>query len=109
MRVYPIPSDLNEKEKIIGGILNLNQFFWVIGGLAFGAVVFVLTYFSFQVVVLSAILGLVLATSGLPFALYKRNQLTLFQYLWYKHTFKRKVKHLPNIRKENGNEIWLSS
>ena len=38
MRSYTVPPDINEKEKIIGGILNINQFFWLLGGFIFGAV-----------------------------------------------------------------------
>lgn len=90
---------MNEKEKIIGGILNLNQFFWVLGGLIIGAVVFAL---SFPVVggTLSLILGALFCLTGIPFAVYKKNGLTLYQYITYKRKFNKKVKKLPNIRKE---------
>lgn len=99
MRVYQVPPDMNEKEKIIGGLLNLNQFFWVLGGLILGAVVLAL---SFQVVggMFALILGVLFCFTGLPFALYKKNGLTLYQYITYKQKFKKKVKKLPNIRKE---------
>lgn len=91
---------MNEKEKIIGGILNLNQFFWVLGGLVLGASVFALVFSLTKIAGLSLFVGAVFCLSGTPFALYKKNGLTLFEYLTRKRKFKKKVKHLPNQRKE---------
>ncbi|WCF11724.1 PrgI family protein (plasmid) [Paenibacillus thiaminolyticus] len=99
MRVYQVPPDMNEKEKIIGGILNLNQFFWVLGGLILGAIVFAITFPLFGGG-FSLFLGFLFCLSGVPFAVYKKNGLTLYEYLTYKRKFKKKVQKLPNIRKE---------
>lgn len=90
---------MKEKEKVIGGVLNINQFFWILGGLLLGAGVLAM---GFQIVggVFAAILAVPVCLSGVPFAVYKKNGLTLFQYLSYKRKFKGKVQKLPNIRKE---------
>lgn len=98
MRSYTIPPNTNEKEKIIGGILNINQFFWVLGGLLIGGAMFALTFGIFGK--FSLVIGFVFCLSGLPFVLYKKNDLTLFQYITLKNKFNKKVKHLPNKRKE---------
>jgi hypothetical protein len=100
MRVYTVPPDMKEKEKIIGGILNINQFFWILGGLVLGASVFALTFTLTKMGGFSLTLGGLFCLTGVPFALYKKNGLTLFQYITRKRKFKKKVKHLPNKRKE---------
>ncbi|MDF2879520.1 MAG: hypothetical protein K0R54_77 [Clostridiaceae bacterium] len=99
MRVYNVPPDMNEKEKIIGGLFNINQFFWIVGGIGIGATVFALCYLLFGGTG-AIILGLPLCFSGFPFAIYKKNGLTLYQYITRKRKFKKKVHKLPNIRKE---------
>ncbi|WCK56942.1 PrgI family protein (plasmid) [Aneurinibacillus sp. Ricciae_BoGa-3] len=100
MRVYNIPPNMNEKEKVIGGILNLNQFFWVLGGLALGASVFGIIYSLTKIGGLALTMGGLFCLSGAPFALYKKHGLTLFQYLTRKRRFKKKTQKLPNMRKE---------
>lgn len=91
---------MNEKEKVIGGILNINQFFWVLGGLVLGATVFGLFFTVTGMGGFSLFVGGVFCLSGTPFALYKKNGLTLFEYIVRKRKFKKKVKKLPNQRKE---------
>lgn len=98
MRSYIVPPNTNEKEKVIGGVLNINQFFWVLAGLLIGGLVIILTHKILGQ--FSIVLGLVFASSGLPFVLYKKNDLTLFQYITLKRKFDKKVKKLPNRRKE---------
>lgn len=100
MRVYNVPPDMKEKEKVIGGVLNINQFFWILGGLALGASVFAMVFSLTRLGGLSIALGGIFCLSGTPFALYKKNGLTLYQYLTRKRKFKKKVKKLPNQRKE---------
>lgn len=99
MASYKMPPDMKEKEKIIGGILTLVQFFWVLIGLALGAGFFVI---GFGIIggKASLIFGGIIALSGVPFVVYKKNNLTLFQYLRFKRAFKKKTHRLPNIRKE---------
>lgn len=91
---------MGEKEKIIGGVLNINQFFWVLTGLAVGASVFGASFALIGNGVLSLALGGIFCLSGAPFALYKKNGLTLYQYIVWKRKFKKKTKKLPNQRKE---------
>ena len=90
---------MNEKEKVIGGILNINQFFWVLSGLILGAIVFAL---SFAIVggAVALTLGIVCCFTGVPFAIYKKNGLTLFELIKYHLRFRKKTKHLPNKQKE---------
>lgn len=42
---YKIPTELNEEEKIIGGVLTLKQFGYVAVGLIIGIVLFSVFYF----------------------------------------------------------------
>ena len=90
---------MNEKEKVIGGILNINQFFWVLGGLGLSAVVFSV---SFGIVggTASLILAFPFIFAGTPFAFYKKHNLTLFEFITRRKAFKKKTKKLPNIKKE---------
>lgn len=90
---------MNEKEKVIGGILNINQFFWVLSGLGLSAIVFATT-FGIVGGTASLILAFPLIFAGLPFALYKKHDLTLYQLITRRRKFKKKVKKLPNIKKE---------
>lgn len=98
MRVYVVPPDMNEKEKVIGGILNINQFFWILGGLILGAVVFAICFNLIGGTPALVVAGFCCLT-GIPFVVFKKNGLTLYQYITYKQKFKRKTKKLPNIRK----------
>lgn len=100
MRVYNVPPNMNEKEKIIGGLLNINQFFWILGGLVFGASTFAVLFTLTKIAGLSLFVAGIFCLSGAPFALYKKKGLTLFEYLTLKRKFKKKVKKLPNQRKE---------
>lgn len=98
MRSYTVPPDINEKEKIIGGILNINQFFCLLGGFILGAVMFVITFPLFGK--FSLVIGGIFALTGVPFVIIKPKGLTLYEYLKRKQKFKKKAKHLPNIKKD---------
>lgn len=98
MRSYLIPPDTNEKEKIVGGILNLNQFLWLVGGFVLGLATFALMFPFFGVGAL--IFPIIWTGAALPFAVYKPKGLTLFQLLLLKKRFKNKTQKLPNKRKE---------
>lgn len=98
MRKYNLPVSLTEKEKVIGGILNINQFAWIISGIVLGLAVFIISYFVINLFV-AIILGLGYGVTGFPFAFYKKNGLTLFEYLSRKRKFNKKSKRLMNIRK----------
>lgn len=99
MKMYTVPPNMNEKEKVIGGVLDINQFFWILGGMGVSATVFAMTFGIFGGTA-SLIISAPLLLLGTPFAFYKKNGLTLFQFLSRKRKFKKKVKKLPNIKKE---------
>lgn len=97
MRSYNIPPDMNEKEKIIGGVLDLGQFFWILGGLLLGALVFVILFPLLNK--FSLIFALIFGLSGVPFVVIKKEGLTLFEYHKRKRKFNKKTHKLPNRRK----------
>ena len=99
MRNYVVPPDVNEKEKIVGGIFNINQFFWLLGGLGLGALMLILTFPLFGKGAL--FIGGLFSLSGIPFVAIKPKDLTLFEYMKRKRKFKKKTKYLPNERKIN--------
>lgn len=99
MRMYQIPPDTREKEKIIGGVLDLYQFFWILIGLLIGAGVFALLFFLIGGI-FSIVIGAIFCLTGVPFAFYRKNGLTLFQLIKYTYLFNKKNHYLPNMRKE---------
>lgn len=99
-RIYQVPPDMKEKEKIIGGLLTLQQFYWILGGGGLGAFLFISTYLITKIGGLAIFLGILGMASGLPFALIKKHELPLFTYLRRKRQFKKKEKKLINKRKD---------
>lgn len=99
MRNYPVPPDMREREKIIGGLLDLSQFIWILIGLGIGAGMFVLTFPLFGKG--SIVFGILGIFSGMPFAFYEKHGLSLFEYLKRKRTFDKKTKILENVRNNN--------
>lgn len=96
MQSYSIPADTNEKEKIIGGILNINEFLWILAGFILGLFVFAaLSSFLGKGAI---VVGLLFTPVGVPFVVIKKEGLTLFEYLKRKQEFKTKAKLLPNKR-----------
>ena len=99
-KYYQVPPDMKEKEKIIGGLLTLQQFYWILGGTGLGAVLFIATYVLTHIGFLAIMLGILGIASGVPFAIVKKNDLPLFTYLSRKRQFKKKEKKLINKRKD---------
>ena len=97
MKSYVVPPDINEKEKIVGGILTLDQLLWVFAGFVLGGLVFVITFNYFGK--FSLVLGGTSCLTSVPFIVYKKNNLTLFEHLKRKHKFNKKTRHLPNDRR----------
>jgi|GEM_PF-6798491 len=97
-KIYKVPPDIRIKEKVIGGILTLAQAGWIAGGLVLGLILFLITFTLSKFLAVS--LFIISTAIGLPFAFYKKEQLTLFQYLKYKHQFKKKSKFIINKRSE---------
>lgn len=105
MKEYSIPQDMSEKDKIVGGILTMVQAFWIGIGFVSGLVVFFLIYGLTRSFIFSAILAIPFMGTGLPFAFYKKHELTLLQLIVKKQKHKKKNKHLKHFR--NGvNEKW---
>jgi len=97
-KVYRIPPDTSEQEKAIGGILTFIQFFWLLGGAVLGVMTYLLMYLIFRSHFIGIFFALIVASSGLPFAFYKKKEMTLFEYLKKKSKFKKKSKKLVNRR-----------
>lgn len=98
MRRYRMPADLNEKDKVIGGILTIAQALWVVPGIILALIVFALVGKTLKVF---AIIPCALAFSTcLPFVFYKVGGVPLPTYIMRKHKFKQKNKVLPNIRED---------
>lgn len=102
MRSYTVPPDMKEKEKIIGGVLNLNQFFWLLGGFVIGVVLFIIVFTITKSAVLGVILALASIIASTPFVFYKKLDLPLYTYLSRKRKFKNKSHKLINHRKGVG-------
>lgn len=99
-KLYQVPPDMKEKEKIIGGLLTLQQFYWILGGTGLGAFLFISSYVILKVGALSIFLGILGIASGVPFAIVKKHELPLFTYLNRKRQFKKKEKKLINKRRD---------
>lgn len=95
-RTYKMSADTSEKEKVIGGILTASQGGW----LALGRMIIAVILVSLAQVIAPAI-ALVIALPpglavGLLFAFYKKEGLTLFQFLTLNRKFKTKSKVMLN-------------
>lgn len=100
MSVYQVPPDTKEKEKVIGGLLNWTQFFWLLAGFVVGLVLVFIVYISTKSIILSAIIFLIGFTCSIPFALVKKMDMPLFTYLRRKRALEKKTKNLINKRKD---------
>lgn len=93
-RVYSMPPDTNEKEKIFGGILTLSQAGWIGGGFFLALILALLLFqvFKFFVIVICA----VPLVAGCVFALKKKGNYTYFRYLTLKRRYDNRIKHYIN-------------
>lgn len=95
-RLYKVSADTSEKEKIIGGVLTLEQgIYLAVGGLMSTG------FFLSLMKVMPAMVALFVATVpgavfGLAFAFYQVEQLPLMSYLIYKRKFSKKSDYLIN-------------
>ena len=100
MAMYPVPTDISEKEKIVGGLFTAGQLISLLVGVGIGLGsgfgLMALTGSTIPLA-LCAILGIV---GGGLFALLKIKGLSLMKYLKLKKKHKSKVKLLPNHKKE---------
>lgn len=98
MGQYMVPPDTSAKEKIVGGVLTAAQLCWLLGGVGAGAIFAFLTFGLFGRG--SIIIGTLFLPVGGVFAFVKKHELTLFDYLLKRRQHNKKIKHLPNYRKE---------
>ena len=95
-RTYEVPPDTSEKEKAIGGILTFIQFGWLIGGLVIAMLVFLLFYVPTRSYLLGGIFAVPVALIGVPFAFYKKYEMSFITFLLTKRKFDSKTKQLLN-------------
>lgn len=100
MATYQVPPDTREKEKVIGGLLNWVQFFWLVAGFAVAMFLIFLFFVITHSVVISLIVGVLGFGVSIPFALVKKMDMPLFTYLRRKQALKKKSKQLINMRKD---------
>lgn len=93
-RLYTMPPDTREKEKIIGGVLNIYQLLWIGAGIALALLNALLFFRIFRWFVF--IVGVIPIVVGCLFAFKKMGNFTLFQYLYYKKKFNNKIKRYIN-------------
>lgn len=102
---HPVYPDMNEKEKIFGGILTAPEFAWIVSFLILGVL------FGLLSVKAIGAIGLIVAVPfcifGLFMAFYKKHDMSLFKYLRLKHKHKKRPKEFPNKRK--GIVLTMSS
>jgi len=92
--VYNMPPDTREKEKIVGGILDLRQFAWIAAGFILYVIHAFLLFKYINFVCL--ITGLVFLVWGLIFGLKKKDNMPYPTYLRYKFRFKRRPRYFVN-------------
>lgn len=100
MASYQIPPDTKEREKIIGGVLDWFQFFWILAGFIIGLVLAFILFVLTNSIVLSVILAILGIASTTPFAFIKKLDMPLFTYLMRKRSLEQKTKKLINKRKD---------
>ena len=96
--MYSVPASTNEKEKIVGGILTLNEVIWV----GFGVLVFFifsLLFFS-SLKLFSLLVGLILGSPFAAFGIVKIHGVSLMTYIKRKRAFKKLNKRLPKKRRD---------
>lgn len=100
MNMYQVPPDTREKEKVIGGLFDWNQFFWFLAGAGIGISIFFVVLTVTGVEILAGILGLIGISTTLPFVFIKKKDLSLYQYLYFKRKLKKQTGNLVNRRKD---------
>lgn len=96
---YAMPPDTNEEENIVGGVINKHQLIWLVIGGGVGAF---LTLIMFKFIgAVSLIFAFPPAIVGCVFAFHRVENMTLFDYLRYKHKFNASKKHFVNFGNHN--------
>lgn len=79
MRAFPVPVQITDEERLIGGFLSLRQLLYIILGAALGGAAFLLTFIP---LLLRLVFFLVLAAGGIGFAFLKVQEMRLDYYLY---------------------------
>lgn len=95
-RVYQVPPSTAEKEKAVGGVLTFAQFGWLIVGLVICLIVFAITYVFTNDKIIGIVFGAPFLLVGVPFAFYRKYEMSFFKYLKLNRIFKSKTKQLIN-------------
>lgn len=100
MARYPIPPDIREREKVVGGIFTVSQtLFLAVGALLFFLILSIV-YKASNNIIVSAVAGLVAGGIFIPFAFIKKKDygnVELAQYLIYLYRYKKSKKEFPNV------------
>lgn len=87
MRRYPVPVQITEQERIIGGLLNFKQFVYIVAGASFGGMAGAAAVFL-PVPVRFALFGMGCA-AGMAMAFVKLYHTPLDLFLWHWFRWKR--------------------
>ena len=91
MRAFPVPVQISEEEKIIGGYLTLPEFLFLLGGFIFGGLSFAL---SFLPVVVRLFLFLLIFSGAVCVAFLPIKEMPAEKFLFYYLRWKRKPKKI---------------
>ncbi len=92
--IYNMPPDTREREKIVGGVMDITQLAWLAAG--FGLyVIHALIMFRF-VNWICLVVGIVFLVWGCIFAFKKKDDMPYPRYLRYKFLFKTRTRHFVN-------------
>ncbi len=92
--MYNMPPDTREKEKIVGGILDLPQVLWLGGGFVIYIILIIslFRFLSFFII----FLGIGFPIVGAIMAFKKKENMSYPRYLLLRNRYKRKIKYYVN-------------
>ncbi len=95
MTEFKTPTDISEKEKIVGGILTAVQLIWIAIGLVItvGIGLACSGFMGWVGFIIGAIIGLPI---GIMFAFYKPHKIPMMQYIRLKLARRKNSPKLPN-------------
>jgi hypothetical protein len=95
MTEFRTPTDISEKEKIVGGILDSQQLLWLALGIGITVGVGLLCsgFMGGVGFIIGAVIGLPI---GICFAFVKPRKMPLMKFIRLKMARRKHIKHLPN-------------
>lgn len=95
-KLYKVSADTSEKEKIIGGVLTMEQGIFLVSGALLSTVIF-LNLMNIMPASVAFVVAIIPgAMFGLSFAFYQVEQLSFLAYLIFKWKFEKKTDYLIN-------------